>query len=107
MRQRNVLSRTMLIFGSIGLFMAASAISERASAQVYYQCPYGYAYLEGYGCEPLSYFYGPPVYAYPNYGFGFFYGGGWGRGYGGGWGRGYGGGGGRGYGGGGGHGGRR
>jgi hypothetical protein len=42
--------------------------------------PDGYYYDPAYGCEPLSYFYGPPTYVYPDYGFGFFYGGGWGRG---------------------------
>jgi len=92
MRQRNRIRRAMLIFGGIALVIAAAVTTiECASAQITAQvtivCPDGYAYLEGYGCEPLSYFYGPPYYAYPNYGF--FYGGpwwGWGnawRGYGG------------------------
>ncbi len=75
MRKRSV-SRAVRLLCGIGLVIAASAISERASAQpYYYQCPYGYYYLAGYGCAPLSYYYGPPYYAYPNFSFGFFYGG--------------------------------
>jgi hypothetical protein len=79
MRNQSV-SRAARLLCGIGLVIAASTISERASAQpYYYQCPYGYYYLGGYGCAPLSYYYGPPYYAYPNFSFGFFYGGrGWG-----------------------------
>jgi len=101
MRQRNILRRAMLIF-SIVFAITTAATSNDASAQVTIVCPPGYAYLAGYGCEPLQYFYGPPYYTYPDYGFGLFYGRrGWGRGFGG---RGFGG---HGFGHGGGHGGRR
>jgi len=86
---RKVRSRAAHLLYGIGLLAAVSAIPEHASAQPYsYQCPPGYYYLAGYGCAPLSYLYAPPYYAYPDYGFGFFYGGNWG-----GYGRGYGGGG--------------
>ncbi len=79
MRKQGASSAVRLLCG-IGLVIAASAISGRASAQpYYYQCPYGYYYLAGYGCAPLSYYYGPPYYAYPNFSFGFFYGGHWGN----------------------------
>lgn len=71
--------RAIRFLCGVGLVIAVSAMSERASAQpYYYQCPYGYYYLAGYGCAPLSYYYGPPYYAYPNFSFGFFYGGRWG-----------------------------
>ncbi|MFI4948247.1 MAG: hypothetical protein ACHQC9_05560 [Alphaproteobacteria bacterium] len=97
MVQVKILPRTVLLLGSFALLVAASAISQRASAQYAYQCPAGYYYVAGYGCAPLSYYYGSPGYIYPDTGFGFFYGGGWGGGYrGGGWGRGYHGGGGHG-----------
>ncbi len=89
MRQVKILPRTILFLGSIGLAVVALAMGQRADAQYAYQCPAGYYYLAGYGCAPLSYYYGSPSYVYPDLGLGFFYGGGWGRGYGG---RGYGGG---------------
>jgi hypothetical protein len=90
MVQVKILPRTVLFLGSLALAVAACAISQRASAQYDYQCPVGYYFLAGYGCAPLSYYYGSPGYVYPDTGFGFFYGGGWGRGYrGGGWGGGY------------------
>ena len=79
MRPARIVSRAVRFLCGIGLVIASSAISERASAQpYYYQCPPGYYYLAGYGCAPLSYYYGPPYYAYPNFSFGFFYGGRWG-----------------------------
>ena len=82
MRQAKILPRSALFIGGIALIVF-SAVSERVSAQAYYyQCPDGYYYDPVYGCEPLSYFYGPPTYVYPDSGFGFFYGGGWGRGFG-------------------------
>ena len=81
MRQGKILPTSALFIGCIGLVIALSLISERVSSQTYYQCPDGYYYDPVYGCEPLSYFYGPPTYVYPDNGFGFFYGGGWGRGF--------------------------
>jgi hypothetical protein len=81
MRQAKILPSAALFIGGIGLVIAVSVISESASAQTYFQCPDGYYYDPAYGCEPLSYFYGPPTYAYPDTGFGFLYGGGWGRGF--------------------------
>jgi len=43
--------RGRFFLAAICLAVAAVATPERASAQVYYyQCPYGYAYLEGYDC---------------------------------------------------------
>jgi len=92
MRQVKILPRIILFLGSIGLVIATSAIPQRASAQYAYQCPAGYYYLAGYGCAPLSYYYGDPGYASPDVGFGFFYGGGFGGGRGSGGGRGGGGG---------------
>lgn len=64
-----------IALGIVGLVLAGSFAAEPATAQVYYyQCPPGYAYRVGYGCYPLSYFYGPPTYVYPGFGFNFFYG---------------------------------
>ena len=84
MMRKQRASRAVRLLCGLGLAIAASAISQGASAQpYYYQCPYGYYYVAGYGCAPLSYYYGPPYYAYPNYSFGFFYGRRWGGG--GGW----------------------
>ncbi len=80
MRQAKILPRPALFIGCVGLVIAVLVTSEHVSAQYYYQCPDGYYYDPVYGCEPLSYFYGPPTYVYPDIGFGFFYGGGWGRG---------------------------
>jgi hypothetical protein len=76
MIRKQTVSRAVRLLCGIGLVIAVSAVSERASAQpYYYQCPPGYYYMAGYGCAPLSYYYGPPYYAYPNFSFGFFYGG--------------------------------
>ena len=64
----------------ISLPLAAGVLSTRpADAQVGYpyNCPPGYFFDPSYGCIPLSYFYGPPTYVYPGFGFGFFYGGHW------------------------------
>ena len=80
MRQVKISPRTILFLGSLALAAAGLAVGQRASAQYTYQCPAGYYYLAGYGCAPLSYYYGTPDYAYPDSGFDFFYGGGWGRG---------------------------
>lgn len=68
---------------AIAFAILSGAMSEHAEAQVY-QCPPGYYYDPSYGCLPLSYFYGPPYsYVYPDFGFDFFYGGGYrGRGFG-------------------------
>lgn len=95
MRQARILPRALLFCGIVCFIFGATAISQRVSAQGYYQCPYGYYYVPYYGCAPLSYLYGYPYYGYPYYGypyfgFDFFYGGGWGGrgwgGYGHGWG---------------------
>src|SRR5271166_6351147 len=69
MRQGKILPTSALFIGCIGLVIALSLISERVSSQTYYQCPDGYYYDPVYGCEPLSYFYGPPTYVYPDNGF--------------------------------------
>ena len=71
--------RAIFVFGALvtlatGLTVVAGAMSGRAQAQVYYQCPAGYYFDPSYGCLPLSYFYGPPYYPYPDFGFDFFYG---------------------------------
>ena len=71
------LSGARLLFAAIGL-AAVSAISQEAYGQASYPCQPGYYWDPNYGCLPLSYFYGPPTYVYPDFGFGFFYGGGWG-----------------------------
>ena len=82
MTQAKVLSRAVLLLGGIGLAVAAFTTPGPTHAQTYV-CPNGYYYLEGYGCAPLSYYYGEPTDIFPYGGFGFFYGGrGWGgRGY--------------------------
>jgi hypothetical protein len=72
--------KTILAGIAIGIALAGAMMPGRLSAQIYDQCPIGYYYDPNYGCLPLSYFYGPPAYPYPNLGFGFFYGGNWNRG---------------------------
>jgi hypothetical protein len=74
MTRRNFLSKPKLALGVISLVIV---VAQPAFAQYYdynYYCPPGYALRVGYGCMPLSYFYGPPTYAYPGFGFRFFYG---------------------------------
>ena len=76
-------ARAILFVSACGLLFAADAVSGSAEAQAYVCAP-GYYFDPYYGCLPLNYFYGPPYYVYPDYGFGFFYGPvGRGRGYGG------------------------
>ena len=76
MTRAKILQRALLFLTAIGLAVGGDAISESAYGQPYpyYQCPAGYYWDPYYGCLPLSYFYGPPYYAYPDLGFGFFYG---------------------------------
>lgn len=83
MRQAKIIFRTILFMATVCLFFGATAIDNRASAQVY--CPFGYYFVPNYGCAPTAYLYGYPYYygypygyGYPYYGFGFFYGGRWG-----------------------------
>jgi hypothetical protein len=85
MRRAKILSGAILFLAAIGFAVAVDATSEGAYAQGYPLCPAGYYWDPNYGsCLPLNYFYGPPYYVYPDFGFNFFYGGGWGarRGYG-------------------------
>lgn len=79
MRRAKIIPRPILLL-AIGLAVAVGAASQGAYGQAYYACPPGYYWSPGYGCLPLSYFYGPPYYVYPDFGFGFFYGGVWGPG---------------------------
>ena len=80
MTRATISSRAMLLLGAVGMAFATLVGLKPAHAQ--YVCPDGYYYLEGYGCVPLSYYYGEPTYIYPYSGFGFFYGGrGWGGGH--------------------------
>lgn len=65
-----------IAFVSAGFVLAEPA---RAQPVPVYQCPPGYYYDPVYGCVPPGYYYGPPYYYYPDYGFEFFYGGGWGQ----------------------------
>jgi hypothetical protein len=82
MRQGRLLLTLKLALGIAGFVIVAFCMTEPATAQVYYyQCPPGYAFRVGYGCYPLSYFYGPPTYVYPGFGFNFFYGFNIGRGF--------------------------
>jgi hypothetical protein len=66
MRQAKILPRSALLIGGIALIIVFLATSGRVIAQGYYQCPDGYYYDPGYGCVPLSYFYGPPTYVFPD-----------------------------------------
>jgi hypothetical protein len=75
MRPRMILAALAIVAAFAGLMLPT-----RTPAEVYDQCPVGYYYDPNYGCLPLSYFYGPPAYGYPDLGFGFFYGGNWNRG---------------------------
>jgi hypothetical protein len=77
MRQLRALPKALLLLGALGV-ACATAAPPSAQAQDYV-CPDGYYYVEGYGCAPLSYYYGPDI--VPDLGFGFFYGGRWGGGY--------------------------
>lgn len=76
MRWAKTLPGALLFLTAIGLAVGADAISESAYGQPYpyYQCPAGYYWDPYYGCLPVNYIYGPPYYAYPDLGFGFFYG---------------------------------
>jgi hypothetical protein len=76
MRQQKSLPKALLFLGVLGLAAGTSLATSPASAQDYV-CPDGYYYIAGYGCAPLSYYYGDPN-VVPDLGFGFFYGGGWG-----------------------------
>lgn len=72
---------------SLGMGLALAGIAAPTSAVAQYTYPYAYTCPPGYyydpvhGCVPAVYLYGPPYYPYPDFGFDFFYGGGWGRGY--------------------------
>jgi hypothetical protein len=59
----------------VGMALVLSALVPSARAQ--YACPAGYYYDPTYGCVPNTY-QTWPYYAYPDYGFDFFYGPGWG-----------------------------
>lgn len=76
MRRAKTLPGALLFLAAIGLGVSGAAIPESAYGQPYpyYQCPVGYYWDPSYGCLPVSYLYGPPYYAYPDLGFGFFYG---------------------------------
>ena len=77
MRPLGILARAGLLFG------ISLAVPVVAPAQAQYVCPDGYYYDPTYGCVPNDYLTGPPYYyVYPDFGFGFFYGGGWQRGHG-------------------------
>lgn len=56
------------------IWLVVAAASGCTQDQGYAECSAGYYWYSPYGCVPLGYFYGPPYYAYPDFGFGFFYG---------------------------------
>jgi hypothetical protein len=63
-------SNAALLRWCVAFLIAAVAAPAQTSAQVYIVCPEGTAYIDGYGCQPLPYFYAtPPLYAYPGYAF--------------------------------------
>ena len=66
----------------LGIAAAGSMLSTPARAQYPYPCAPGYYYDPYYGCVLPNYYNAPPYYAYPEYGFDFFHGGGWGGYYG-------------------------
>ena len=74
---RTLASITCILLG-IAAALAGFAVAVPARAQYVYQCPPGYYYYPNYGCVLPGYYYAPPYYAYPDFGFDFFYGGGWG-----------------------------
>ena len=74
MRPLKTLPKAALILSALGL--AAATLSATPAQAQDYICPDGYYYIEGYGCAPLGYYYGPTIIT-P--GFGFYWGGGWGR----------------------------
>ncbi len=84
-RARSLAGRIWLVLG-VGFTLSGAALIPSAEAQDV--CPPGYYYDPAYDCVPYSYLTWP-YYAYPDYGFGFFYGPGWGGGWGGRGGRGY------------------
>jgi hypothetical protein len=81
MNQRSILAYAAAVSLGMGIAFAGIVTSRPAHAQYVYACPPGYYYDPTYGCVPAAYLYGPPYYAYPDFGFDFFYGGGWGGGY--------------------------
>lgn len=68
------LARKIGSFAGVALVLSAAALIPSARAQ--YVCPAGYYYDPTYGCVPNTYL-TYPYYAYPDYGFNFFYGPGW------------------------------
>jgi hypothetical protein len=79
MKRRTTLAGAAGILLGSALGLAGSALTAPALAQYDYTCPAGYYYDPADGCVPYGYFTGPPYYTYPDYGFGFFYGGGFGQ----------------------------
>jgi hypothetical protein len=69
------LARKIGSFVGAALLLSGAALIPSARAQ--YACPAYYYYDPTYGCVPNSYLTWP-YYAYPDYGFDFFYGPGWG-----------------------------
>jgi len=83
MTRDRTLASAILIRLGIGLAFAGFVVAAPARAQYAYPygyaCPPGYYYDPDYGCVPPGYYYGAPYYAYPGFGFEFFYGPGWGQ----------------------------
>jgi hypothetical protein len=77
-RNRTLAGVCSMLLG-IGFMTAGCLLPAPAQAQYGYPCAPGYYYYPNYGCVPPGYFYGYPYYAYPDFGFDFFYGPGWGR----------------------------
>lgn len=71
---------TFLIF--LGIAGSGAGLPTLAHAQYPYQCAPGYYFAPYYGCLLLNYNYAPPYDAYPEFGYDYFYGGGWGGYYG-------------------------
>lgn len=67
MTQARIFPRGFAALAAIGLVVAAA--SGCTQGQGYAECSAGYYWYSPYGCVPLGYFYGPPYYAYPDFGF--------------------------------------
>ncbi len=80
MNRYKFLGKAAFLLGTACL--GAVALAPSAGAQENSPCPYGYYYVAGYGCAPLSYYSAPDIVPFGFYGWGY-------RGYRGGYYRGY------------------
>jgi hypothetical protein len=61
--------KAAILLGAVCL--GATALAPPAAAQYTDSCPYGYYYVAGYGCAPLSYYSEPDILPFGFYGWGY------------------------------------